>query len=292
MIKDLVDYILEDASENYQDDHGYSYLHGACMTGNVAAALRFMSQGADVALDTYDYSPLHIAVQYKNTEIVEILLKHGANPNHRDCDQSTPLHRLVQVQRYLCDCDYSCLSCADKKPADEIVAMLMESGANIEARDCFGDTPLQAAVSRFNVDLTRLLLQHGATLSSLSERTMFNRHFSRAEIKNYPLTSNIIKVVQLLQSAGYKLDLYSRLDMIRCWIGARENSKLDDESTVNFLIRPHLELLAADLFMTDYCTLHLPYVACRKVAEHMSDEDLFRLYKNTEEDNLRSLPRP
>uniref|UniRef100_A0ABD2XH59 Uncharacterized protein n=1 Tax=Trichogramma kaykai TaxID=54128 RepID=A0ABD2XH59_9HYME len=193
MIKDLVDYILEDASENYQDDHGYSYLHGACMTGNVAAALRFMSQGADVALDTYDYSPLHIAVQYKNTEIVEILLKHGANPNHRDCDQSTPLHRLVQVQRYLCDCDYSCLSCADKKPADEIVAMLMESGANIEARDCFGDTPLQAAVSRFNVDLTRLLLQHGATLSSLSERTMFNRHFSRAEIKNYPLTSNIIK---------------------------------------------------------------------------------------------------
>ncbi|KAL7307746.1 hypothetical protein TKK_0000418 [Trichogramma kaykai] len=52
---------------------------------------------------------------------------------------------------------------------------------------------------------------------------------------------------------------------------------------VNILIRPWLglELLAADLFMTDYCKLNLPYHVCLKVAQNMNDEDLFHLFDQT-----------
>ncbi|KAL7293258.1 hypothetical protein TKK_0013038 [Trichogramma kaykai] len=56
----------------------------------------------------------------------------------------------------------------------------------------------------------------------------------------------------------------------------------------NILIRPwlDLELLAADLFMTDYCSLNLPKNVCLEVAQNLSDEDLFRLFEQTNTDDI------
>ncbi|KAL7306570.1 hypothetical protein TKK_0001259 [Trichogramma kaykai] len=54
----------------------------------------------------------------------------------------------------------------------------------------------------------------------------------------------------------------------------------------NIFIRPHLELFAADLFMTDYCKLNLPYTVCRGIAEHMTNEDILSLCEQTTEKSL------
>uniref|UniRef100_A0ABD2XBX9 Ankyrin repeat domain-containing protein 54 n=1 Tax=Trichogramma kaykai TaxID=54128 RepID=A0ABD2XBX9_9HYME len=221
--RNIIEYFFRNnLNENYSDGHGYTYLHGACMAGQLHSVARFLEQGVDANLDTYTCSPLHIAARYRREAIVKILLKHKANPNKPDREQSTPLHALAYP--CLCDCVCAWNFCHKRGPVVEIVKMLIDHGANIEARNCHGDTPLQSAVSRFDTELTRTLLKHGADLDSLNEDRMFSANFSSLELKCYPLTLDIIEVIKLLQSAGYEMNFLTKLKMIKFWIKARGNN--------------------------------------------------------------------
>ncbi|XP_023319064.1 uncharacterized protein LOC111694589 [Trichogramma pretiosum] len=410
-VLEVMEYFLKNPRENLSDDYGYTYFHAACMSGNVTAVNVFLSQGVDVNLDSYKYSVLHIAVQYRREKIVEILLKHGADPNKRDVEKSTPLHALARL--CLCQCTNASRFCDYRRPVDKIVQMLVDHGAIMETRNRHGDSPLDLAVSRFDVQLVKSLLKHGASLDNLNEDKMFGAEFSSIELKNYPLTLNIIEMVQLLQSADYRMSLHTRFKMLKCFEAVRGddtehlmpeytrptedftasypivynyfiyielrlekfqevddffkehvkkiirrindgihdilprdidlvwNSEADklkdimlsddislyefcidkdfDESFqilkniknwrvpplddlshtwINIIIKRHiatiyvrlqLELFAADLFMTDYCKLNLPYTACRLVVEHMSYEELLHLYRHTNDKDERFL---
>ncbi|KAL7298752.1 hypothetical protein TKK_0008501 [Trichogramma kaykai] len=391
---DLIDFLIKNSQENYIDEHGYTYFHGACMAADEETVRSFVSQGVDINLDTWKCSPLHIAAQYRRKEIVEILLENGANPNQLDHERSTPLHALVRL--CLCECGSAFNFCDYKKPVDDIVKMLIIKGANVEARNEDGVTPLSLAVRRFDFELTKALLDNGASLDSLNEDKLFSWNFTQLELKNYPLTLNIIKVMQLLISSEYIINFHTRKKMLKFWLKVRGNDtifipsenqlsylaydaivgqiwiherfgfyikqealdclrkqkllleksryvttyeplpetierwdrqvtnlneiKLNNDISLyqicqmsydrgylilknmknwrvpsldglehsyinlmvkrhvaNILIRLHLELFAADLFMTEYCKLNLPYTVCRIIAEKMSHEDLIRL---------------
>ncbi|MDO4199555.1 MAG: ankyrin repeat domain-containing protein [Clostridia bacterium] len=66
-------------------------------------------------------SPLFYAGSF---EIVEYLVKKGADIHARNFFRSTPLHHLVD----LCD--------------ERVVELLLEKGADINARNCYNETPL------------------------------------------------------------------------------------------------------------------------------------------------------
>uniref|UniRef100_A0ABD2XNY9 Ankyrin repeat protein n=1 Tax=Trichogramma kaykai TaxID=54128 RepID=A0ABD2XNY9_9HYME len=217
----ILEYFLENPRENYSDDHGYSYLHAACMSNSVTRVNLLLSQGVDVNLDSFKYSALHIAAQYRHLDVVQILLEHKANPNQPDHELSTPLHSLARL--CVCHCTNIIRCCDKRKPVDKIIQLLMEYGANIEARNRDGDHPLDLAVSRFDVQLVESLLKHGASLDSLNEDKMFGAEFTSTALKNYPLPLNIIEMVQLLQSAGFEMSLETRLRMLKCWIKVRGN---------------------------------------------------------------------
>uniref|UniRef100_A0ABD2X5Q4 Uncharacterized protein n=1 Tax=Trichogramma kaykai TaxID=54128 RepID=A0ABD2X5Q4_9HYME len=175
-------------------------------------------------------------VQHRRKEIVEILLENGANPNQLDREMSTPLHALSRVG--LCDCALGMYLCDYRRPVEEIVHMLIKKGANIEARNKYGDTPLQAAMSCFDVELARTLMKHGANLESLNEDRIFGRNFESIELKHFPLTLNIIEMFHLLLSVGYEVSLLIRLRMLKCWMRIRGNDtdhlipeKTDQRST-------------------------------------------------------------
>uniref|UniRef100_A0ABD2XLI5 Uncharacterized protein n=1 Tax=Trichogramma kaykai TaxID=54128 RepID=A0ABD2XLI5_9HYME len=408
----VMEYFFKRPKKNYQDSLGYTYFHAACMSGNLSAVNLFLSQlGVDVNLDTYTCSPLHMAAQYRHAEILEILLEHGANANQLDAEKSTPLHALARL--CLCQCTDDDTLCDKRKPVDELVKFLLDHGADMEARNCHGLTPLGLSVCRFDLELTRTFLKYGAKIENLHEDNLFTVTFKSLELKNYPLTLNIIEMAHLLKSAGYNLSLHARLRMMKYWMKIRGNdtdhfisdyteflepvtkrmiiqevmqriflcrefgfylpqetedlllkkckfldpfndhyrvfkprSSLAETLTVevertkeimltdnislyemlrmsysegystlkgitnlrlsamedisctyvnliakrylaNVLIRPHLERVVADLFMNDHCKLNLPYLACLNIAEHMSDEDLFRLCQQTDENQLR-----
>ncbi|XP_023314152.1 26S proteasome non-ATPase regulatory subunit 10-like [Trichogramma pretiosum] len=259
----VVRFFVKDLQKNHIDEHGYSGFHAACMAGDLVTVRRFINEGIDVNFDSWKCSPLHIAAQYRQECIVQLLLENAANPNQEDHLKSTPLHALAWM--CLCDCGSYESFCDYRKPVEKIVEMLVKKKANIEARNEYGDSPLQLAVCRYDKQLVKSLLKHGASLDSLNEEKIFSQNFESIELKNYPLTFNIIEVIQLLQSAGYILDFKTRFLMLKCWMRVRGN---------------------ADLFMTDYYTLNLPYLVCRTIAENMSDEDILHLCEHTNEENL------
>ncbi|KAL7295197.1 hypothetical protein TKK_0011503 [Trichogramma kaykai] len=168
----LINFFLKNSTENLIDDEGYSYLHGACFVGNIEAVQRFVGEGADVNLDTYECSPLHVAVQYRRADVVKFLLELGADPNQRDREQSTPLHRLSWLHK--CDCGPSDYTCDKRNPANLIVKMLAAKGASMDARDSSEQTPLDVAVSKCDLELSKSLLEYGASQDTLNNNGPIN----------------------------------------------------------------------------------------------------------------------
>ncbi|CAB0036967.1 unnamed protein product [Trichogramma brassicae] len=168
----LINFFLKNSTENLIDEEGYSYLHGACFVGNIEAVQRFVGEGVDVNLDTYECSPLHIAVQYRRADVVKFLLDLGADPNQRDREQSTPLHRLSWL--YKCDCGPSDYTCDKRNPANLIVKMLTDKGASMDARDSSEQTPLDVAVSKCDLELSKSLLEYGASQDTLNNNVPIN----------------------------------------------------------------------------------------------------------------------
>ncbi|MCX6591161.1 MAG: ankyrin repeat domain-containing protein [Acidobacteria bacterium] len=122
-------------------------LNGACYHGHWRLAQFLLEQGADanVPLSDTGETPLHAALCKTQpvvyNRVVEVLLAHGANPNAatipgvetggfmRDCRTKgeTPLHRAAAFGD------------------EETIQRLLNAGAQVEARDMSGDTPLSWA---------------------------------------------------------------------------------------------------------------------------------------------------
>ncbi|CAB0038298.1 unnamed protein product [Trichogramma brassicae] len=248
--KSLINFFLKNSEENYCDDHGYTYLHGACFSGDIEAMQRFLSQGVDVNVDSYTCSPLHIACKYRRVDIVKVLLENGAEPNRLDKeDKSTPLHALARLR--VCNCAEFCIANTDeerekkRRPVDEIVDLLVAKGANIETRNARGFTPLESAVSLFDYELTKSLLERGASLDTLRENIGFSTDYSSSDLKSYPITLYMAEMIRLLSTNGFSWDVYTRLKILKLFprydiknIIRDATGKSCNTSEINNLINP------------------------------------------------------
>jgi hypothetical protein len=92
----------------------------------------------------YDRTQLHIAAVWGDVEIVELLLKRGADPNVKDDNGQTPLH-IAALWGHV-----------------DVVRVLLEHRADPNAKDNDGKTPLHYAAEKGHVDVVRVLLERGA----------------------------------------------------------------------------------------------------------------------------------
>lgn len=92
-------------------------------------------------------SPLQTAARHNQLGAVQFLIKHGADVNHHDNYDWTPLLHAV----------------AAPIPNVEIVRLLIASGAQVDvATNYYEVTPLMTASSRGLLDIVKLLLNNGA----------------------------------------------------------------------------------------------------------------------------------
>jgi Ankyrin repeats (3 copies)/Ankyrin repeats (many copies) len=128
---------------------GKSPLHAAAFCGDLEMVQVLLDYGLDINVkDDYDLTPLSRASEeHNNAGVVRLLLDRGADPDVRAMRfgrGSTPLHLAVEDGKV------------------EIARLLLERGANVEAQDEQGRTPVDVASGEQRDELITLLLEHRA----------------------------------------------------------------------------------------------------------------------------------
>lgn len=120
-------------------------LNAACRIPELKKVVRFLEAGADPNLRDPDGSrPLHWAVTFGTSRMVEALLAAGADANVRDAWDFTPLHLAVE------------------RRAARKARLLLRAGASANPSGPGGETPLMTAASYRHLDMVSCLLDYGA----------------------------------------------------------------------------------------------------------------------------------
>jgi hypothetical protein len=148
---------------------GYTPLHHAAKYGKASTIELLLASGAKPSVNASNdgFTPLHLAVIDRRLEAVELLIAAQADLAAVDDDGRTPLHwgpfAYAPQPKHI----YAKLGephdtvWVDPGPA-VVIEMLLDAGADIEARDLNGDTPLYEAANIGSVRGVEKLLERGA----------------------------------------------------------------------------------------------------------------------------------
>jgi uncharacterized protein len=160
---------------------GLTSLLYAARDGRPEEARLLVTSGADVNLaDPNGISPLLMAILNNHLDVARLLLDSHADINAADFWGRTPLWAAVELRNL--DLDHGVDSIVDREPALDFIKVLLDRGANINARtkevppsrrflyslgdvswvDMTGQTPFLRAALSGDVVLMRLLLDRSA----------------------------------------------------------------------------------------------------------------------------------
>ena len=148
--KHIKNYKTRFGSELYS---GWQMLHFAVYWDNHDMVEIAIKSGYNVnSADFMGATPLSVAVFLNDKEMIELLLKNGANTNiHSNIEKWTPLIR------------------AANKGSIDICKILIEHGADVNAKTRVGRTALHNAVQNGNLELVKLLIAHGADVNAKND---------------------------------------------------------------------------------------------------------------------------
>ncbi len=127
------------------DNRGYTPLVAAAAAGNIPIAAVFVAHHADVSADSS--AALRLAVLYEDNDMTDLLLKAGAEADvAAGTDDERPLHTAAQ-EGFL-----------------HGLRVLLDHGADIEARNIDGETPLLIAARWQKYGAVAMLIERGASL--------------------------------------------------------------------------------------------------------------------------------
>ena len=199
--------LREGAGIGAQDGKGFTPLHTAISNGQEGAAKVLIEAGADVNArprTAPSLTPIHHAAWLGYTGIVAALLAKGVDKDQRDADGKSPLFDALWTGRYetatylikqgadLVGKDslgntplhiFAALSLTESEdrsklkaqdaagsPREALLRLMIEKGADVNARNNQGATPLQIAMRNRRAMTTQVLLESGAVADPHDKR--------------------------------------------------------------------------------------------------------------------------
>ncbi|POI30516.1 hypothetical protein CIB84_005733, partial [Bambusicola thoracicus] len=155
---EMVRYLLEWTEEDLEDEDDTvstskpEFCHPLCQCSKCGPAqkkfARVPANGLGVNVSNQDgFTPLHMAALHGHSDLVSLLLKHGASISAKNAEHAVPLHLACQ------------------KGHSQVVECLMDYNAKQNKKDAYGNTPLIYACLNGHYETTALLLQHGASVN-------------------------------------------------------------------------------------------------------------------------------
>jgi ankyrin repeat protein len=212
---------------------GYTALMAAAYSGDLDAATWLVGHGANVKAQTEaGCTALHGAAVSGNAALVKLLLDQGADPNVRyqepntSGDFQTPAinaasHGHAECLRLLAEHDADVnvqggpferapLLCAVTTGREDVVGLLLARGANVQARDWQGNSPIDWARRRGDTRIVQLLAKaNGKSGSeSVSEEVGLvknERPRMQQEKAKDPVHKALAASLPLLQRSGRKI---------------------------------------------------------------------------------------
>ncbi|KAK7867490.1 hypothetical protein R5R35_004498 [Gryllus longicercus] len=171
---DIVKLLLEHgANLHSRATFTWTPLHLAAHGGHAECVRLLLGCGANTATDdVLKRTPLHWAACGGYVEAVQVLLEAGADVNARDYNNYTPLH--LAAPGLFEDDWYRQLpvKIISEVPTDFLgcIAALVEAGADLNARDFEGNTPLLVAGETNHLKGVHLLRELGSDMSVINNR--------------------------------------------------------------------------------------------------------------------------
>jgi len=140
----LVTRLLDEAPAlvNVADEWGFTPLHGVAGEDQLEMAKLLIARGANVnAKNDSGITPLHLAAY---PFMARLFVEAGALLEAREGGEGTPLHILSESDDRL-----------------DVIEALLELGADVNAKDCRGQTALDTAVDREDQEMIDLLARFG-----------------------------------------------------------------------------------------------------------------------------------
>ncbi|XP_028733596.1 ankyrin repeat domain-containing protein 27 isoform X2 [Peromyscus leucopus] len=261
---EMVRYLLEWTEDDLDDvDEAIStvdleFCHPLCQCPKCAPAqkklARIPASGLGVNVTNQDgFSPLHMAALHGRTDLVPLLLKHGAYSGARNTSQAVPLHLACRQGHFEV---VKCLLEANAKPNKkdlggntplilacsgghhQVAALLLQHGASINASNNKGNTALHEAVMGRHVLVVELLLFHGASVDILNKRQYTAVDCAQQD-------SKIMELLQVVPSCVASLNCVAETDHEEC-VTVQIRKKWD----------PKMYDLPEEPFRRQFCLVH------------------------------------
>ena len=155
-------------------------IHKALEHSDIKMLQFLISNGADInLLDSNQRTPLFPAIQSKFEEGIKILIANGTEINSKDANGNTPLILAIETD-------------------SRFIEYLIKSGADVNTRNNFLQTPLHATARRGNIEALELLIENGGNIDAKTSAMQTPLEFAA---KN-----NQAKIVRLLLECGTPLN--------------------------------------------------------------------------------------
>ena len=170
-LRELERLLTQDRSVANARGHLGNLLHDAAQAWDSERVRLLLSFGAEVNARNFDggHTPLYYAANHvefsrpaDGKAVAETLIRHGAEVNvHSGPIRGTPLHTAARRDNVV------------------VAGVLLSAGADIEARDIKGETPLRRALNCRQPGMISLLLANGANLDSPDKRGVTPRQVAK-----------------------------------------------------------------------------------------------------------------